>query len=381
MKKQTPKEIGEEIQKYFPYFAQDKLKEGKSKFKGTFEKNAEGLDVYQGTSSLFYDLCQIGALLTDIDRCNLHLKALDELMVKELLILVKGDAQNLRPQHTTQQRSKESDPVNLKLLSSKEKWLATNPPKFYGVLKRILWNHETKWGFNKEVNETPTLSGFVHPTSFNELLLKQARHWKDPGASINHGEYTHRLQWWIICSEHYCGGIYRLKADPVKRFRQLPKYATSSWRNPQIESEVQSTKSTVEVVAQQPTYADVYTNRSLWDYLCDAVPLNDTMAATTPASDSFRSPQFMNLYLTDPSRMLVEPKFPALYNFLVARFNKRTWQFVNNMLRPYKNALIKKWNLTNEDEFDKLFEDASKYGISDLYATVDGKIVTRPKKS
>jgi len=43
----------------------------------------------------------------------------------------------------------------------------------------------------------PNYAGFVFGNVFNEsLALKQ--HWKDVGAGPEHGEYTHRLQWYIL---------------------------------------------------------------------------------------------------------------------------------------------------------------------------------------
>ena len=205
-------------------------------------------------------------------------------------------------------------------------------------------------------------------------LLEQARHWKDPGASINHGEYTHRLQWWIICREHATRGLYQLKKPPVKRFTQFPKYTTKHWRGAQLAAN----DVTELTVGEHPGLTHVYTNRSLWDFLCDCVPADDSMRESTPASDTFRSPQYMNLYLTAPAREFDHPEIRVLYNYLVARFNKRTWQNANNMLRPYKAVLAKKWGM-NEEEFDLAFADVSKYGRTDVYATVDGQVVSKPK--
>lgn len=160
----------------------------------------------------------------------------------------------------------------------------------------------------------------------------------------------------------------------MKRFRQLPKYTTSYWRAAQIKAN----NATAETAALYPSLADVYTNRSLWDFLCDCVPADDSMRESTPASDTFRSPQYMNLYLTAPAREFDHPDIRVLYNYLVARFNKRTWQNANNMLRPYKAVLVKKWGMS-EEQFELAFADVSKYGQTDVFATVDGQVVSKPK--
>lgn len=371
MEKMSPGQIGADIQKFFPHFNSDKQKNDKAKFKGAFQ-NRDGLMVYAGESALFHDLCQIGALLTDEAVCLKHLKTLNEQMVLEFAQLNSEDPRIGSPTFT--QRAGNDHAYKG---VARPEWLLGKPPKFGGILKKILMAEELKWGFNgseAEPTELPTLSGFVHPDSFNDLLLRQARHWKDPGASIHHGEYTHRLQWWIICCEHASGGLYRLKQPPVKRFRQLPKYTTSYWRTAQIKAN----NATAETAGSYPSLADVYTNRSLWDFLCDCVPADDSMRESTPASDTFRSPQYMNLYLTAPAREFDHPEIRVLYNYLVARFNKRTWQNANNMLRPYKAVLAKKWGM-NEEEFDLAFADVSKYGRTDVYATVDGQVVSKPK--
>ena len=371
MEKKSPAQIGAEIQKFFPHFNSDKQKNDKAKFKGAFE-NRDGLMVYAGESALFHDLCQIGALLTDEAVCLTHLRELSRLMAEEFVTLNSEDPRVKSPTHTP--RATTGDAYKN---MDKPRWLLGNPPKFGGILKKILMKYELAWGFNGtevEPTETPTLSGFVHPESFNKLLLEQARHWKDPGASINHGEYTHRLQWWIICREHVTRGLYQLKKPPVKRFSQFPKYTTTHWRGAQLGAN----GLTEMTVGEHPGLTHVYTNRSLWDFLCDCVPADDSMRESTPASDSFRSPQYMNLYLTAPARALDQSNIGMLHNYLVARYNKRTWQNANQMLRPYMATLAAKWGMS-EMQFEETFADETKYGKLDILATVDGQVVNKPK--
>ena len=131
-------------------------------------------------------------------------------------------------------------------------------------------------------------------------------------------------------------------------------------------------------VGEHPGLTHVYTNRSLWDFLCDCVPADDSMRESTPASDSFRSPQYMNLYLTAPARALDQSNIGMLHNYLVARYNKRTWQNANQMLRPYMATLAAKWGMS-ETQFEQTFADETKYGKLDILATVDGQVVNKPK--
>lgn len=372
MIKKTPAEIGHEIAAHFPCF------NVKPKHKGAFEDRGSGVASFQGDSKRFHDFCQIGALLTDEAQCMKHLSDLSARLAGRL---VGGLSRGTIPGGSARLTGLGRMPHRItadeeKTLGPMKDWRTANPPKFYGVLKDTLFDDEKRWGFNvatKESGDVAVLSGFVHPTSFNDILLKQARHWKDPGASIAHGEYTHRLQWWIICREHETGGPYRLKAEPAERFKVLPKYVTAYWQEEQLR------RQGVKVGMQLPeSLGATFTNRSMWDFLCDAVPLNDSMAGTTPASDSFRSPQYMNLFLTGPGITSRFPRAGMLHAYLVARYNKRTWQYANNLLRPYKDVLARKWGISDE-QFDQMFQNESQYGKLDIMATVDGQIVVRPQ--
>lgn len=398
MKKLSPAQIGADIQRFFPYFGSDKTnKDGQMKFRGGFKTNGSELETYAGKSDLFHDLCQMGALLTDEHRCVLHLTSLSELMAEKLVHLSQDSRyaadKRLKNVYVAQNKIVDHDASgktdkgidqfkDLKNLIKTEddylkKWLETNPPKFYGVLNEILLSQEIKWGFNGgdkasidegemvSIVELPTLSGFVHPESFESLLLKQVRHWKDPGASAVHGEYTHRLQWWIVCCENEKMGPYHLRKPPAKRFAQLAKYKTEFWKD--------------AIVANNGGLvpAQFMLERTMWDFIFDCIPTKsrDFNVETTITSDSFRSPQYMNMYLTDPVQC--NPKLAVLQNYLVARFNKRILQ--KTIHSAYKEVLAKKWGLSS-DEFDKLYADESKYGKLDMEEGVLGKVVVKPKK-
>jgi hypothetical protein len=82
MVKKTPAEIGAEIKRYFPHFG------GGQKFNKTFAAKDDGASVYlsknEGGSDMFNDFCQIGALLTDRNRCLYHLEALSFELEREV---------------------------------------------------------------------------------------------------------------------------------------------------------------------------------------------------------------------------------------------------------------------------------------------------------
>ncbi|MEY4748935.1 MAG: hypothetical protein RIQ60_1149 [Pseudomonadota bacterium] len=114
--------------------------------------------------------------------------------------------------------------------------------KHHKVLSGFLTEFEAGQGFNQGAYEfetknklgndvtlatTPgkavTLPGFVPPMAFRQELLAKARHFKDPGVSTLHGEFTHRIQWYIVCEyaaqskllEHAPADIFKACARPV----------------------------------------------------------------------------------------------------------------------------------------------------------------------
>jgi hypothetical protein len=114
--------------------------------------------------------------------------------------------------------------------------------KHYKVLSGFLAECEAKQGFNQGAYEfetknklgddvtlatTPgkavTLPGFVPPMVFRQDLLAKARHFKDPSVGVLHGEFTHRIQWYIVCEyaaqtkllDHAPADLFKACARPV----------------------------------------------------------------------------------------------------------------------------------------------------------------------
>ncbi len=150
----------------------------------------------------------------------------------------------------------------------------------------------------------PTYHGFVQPAAFM-LQLERQTHWKDPGAQMIHGEFTHRLQWYAAIRHAPCD-----KAA-AKVFRAIGKFKTPYDRGGR----------------QGPP------NLYLWDALCDRtnakdVSFDDHLFRTHDAGDrglDFRSPENLNWYLMHEAR---DPhRWPLLKTFLIARYNKRRVQF------------------------------------------------------
>jgi Family of unknown function (DUF5636) len=97
----------------------------------------------------------------------------------------------------------EDDDTNLELFYQKH----------HKVLSSILNGYFYNQGFNQGSGsvvskdqrvpyadgKTPKLPGAVQPPEFRANLLRVGRHFKDPGVSPNHGDYTHQIQWYLVC--------------------------------------------------------------------------------------------------------------------------------------------------------------------------------------
>lgn len=343
-------------------------------------------------SKFFHDFCQIGALLTDEACCIRHLKTLNAGMIAQVKNEISKLSSKLRRifhakgyerevNRTFEQLSNLSRLVNvrptmsdytstsvremLSPLGTLAEWRhATGALDFRGILSKVLFEAEVMWGFNigeGGARPIPTLSGFLHPDNFIQDLLAQGRHFKDPGASMSHGEYTHRIQWWIICQEHYNGGTYRLKNAPIDVFKILGKHVTKHWK------------------AEMGEYADFLPEsmvmRTMWDQLVDSVPGDFPEANSTPNTDSFQSPHNLNYFIMKPENRRL---FPLLHNFLVTRYNRRAWDTVLGVKGELymHQALIDKWHYRKE-QFEST--DTDLVGIIDMLIGTSGKIVETPR--
>lgn len=108
--------------------------------------------------------------------------------------------------------------------------------KHHKVLSGFLTDFEAAQGFNEgaysfesknktgakvTLTTTPgravTLPGAVDADVFRQNLLEKARHFKDPGVGSLHGEFTHRIQWYIVCE--YARLTKQLQHTPADIFK------------------------------------------------------------------------------------------------------------------------------------------------------------------
>lgn len=158
---------------------------------------------------MFNDFCAIGSFLSNEQACLQRLAQLNESLVahaKRLKVLGKmttfklfGDSKQLKSLGTVEQ-----DGIEYAI------------HKHHKVLTSFLTDFEGKAGFNtgslppdpqasqsqpKLPAKPPSLTRFVAVDAFRAYLLKYAYHWKDAGVGWRHGEYTHRIQWYMVLME------------------------------------------------------------------------------------------------------------------------------------------------------------------------------------
>lgn len=180
------------------------------------------------------DCCAIGNLMTKADDCYEALKVLNGCLKKKLF-QVQGNT-----------------PL--------DKGKGEGELKQRGLLSGFFNVWEATFGFNAKATLTPTLTGFVRPDNFKAHLLQPGYHWKDPGVGVMHGEFSHRIQWYIVTQRNLTAKI--LKWPPLKIFEEF---------------------------AQPNCSGNMGT---IWDDIVDATTKTD-----------FRTPDKLHSYLNDPEQL------------------------------------------------------------------------------
>lgn len=169
------------------------------------------------------------------------------------------------------------------------------------LLARVLTEAEKRNGFSLQgpgwfekargvkTPDVPYMVSVVSAQVFDTQLLN-AQHWKDVGVSSRHGEFTHRIQWYVIC-----------RAGIVAAAKLMQKLADFGPKQDLLAS-------------------------AAWDALVDRAKSDEKQSALFKAVDTndFRCPEYFNDYLTSPNN---RHKFPLLHAFLKARKEKRDTSF------------------------------------------------------
>ena len=179
--------------------------------------------VPNGKASMVEDYAKIASLMTDKEACDAALVALNAVLVNS------AEQAQLRK---TNWRGRYRDSLKSEKFryTRSDGTVAEGKFKKHGnMLKTVLDRWEQQQGFNRETHSeeglpslpasTPLLTGFVQPPDFRKYLLKHGYHWTDIGVAERHGEFTHRLHWYIICRKSNAEPNW-LTNDPVTLFKE-----------------------------------------------------------------------------------------------------------------------------------------------------------------
>lgn len=327
----SPATFAKIIEKFCPHFAKEEQ---------------------QKKDDYFADFCKVGALLQDSKVCNQNLAKLNEAMELKY-------KQKLQQAIATYKMSNaNADPVGKKFedvkTASKGPSGYLPPPKvkpgggvpvldadrfkFWGSLNATLSEKETVWGFNENNLKTygaapgkiALLTGNVHQEVFRKDLLIAARHWKDPMVPEGHGEFSHRLQWYIVCAEqeHKFGGeTYKLQNDG-------PLLMVATARN-------------IYMLNKTLTGED----RWMWDLLFDS--FYNRGADDFNGTKTFRSPEFM---MSTYRSMITTGTADLLSLFIRYRLDKRVAMNLNRTddagteaAKEYLKNKLASWGIKEAD--------------------------------
>ena len=186
---------------------------------------------------------------------------------------------------------------------------------FQKLLTRALDSFEGSHGFVVSA-KLPIFAGFVYGKVFQETI-KNRMHFKDVGAGESHGEFTHRIQWYIAVTSGALVTVDQHKAGEVYG-------AIHRWLN------------------KAP--GDGGPLLQLWNYLFD---MQKSLLSDDEVLEEhdFRSPENLNTWLTGEIGFQT---YPLLSSFLKARKEKRKQYmletYFHKKLGPEKGAeAFKSW--------------------------------------
>ena len=187
------------------------------------------------------------------------------------------------------------------------------------LLARELTQLEIRCGFNTfnclGQERAQTYVAFISPEVFRKQLTL-GRHWKDPAVPGEHGEYTHRIQWYL-CAR--AGAV----AAPVDLFMWIGSVIDGNPEN-------------------KPN--------GLWDALFDRIDRTQgSFFKVDKAVTDSRCPESLTRYITDDQN---EQAWPLLHWYIKARLRKRSSYPLNNYFsaRSYVDKKLKAFGIEMKAE-------------------------------
>ncbi len=169
------------------------------------------------------------------------------------------------------------------------------------LLSKELTRVERDEGFSFNVgiltsNKAQLYVSVVSPENFRAQLAL-GRHWKDPGVPGAHGEFTHRIQWYVLAQS----GALGPRGTAVRVFKRCGSEDYVSELDPPVHG---------------ADWVD------LWQVLCDRDRHNggNTIAVRADSAQDFRCPEHFGEFLAG---QLDPGQYPLLRGFLEARAQKR----------------------------------------------------------
>lgn len=211
------------------------------------------------------------------------------------------------------------------------------------VMATVLREQELKHGFKAKPQEVPVLTGVVSAETFLNII-DQGRPMKDVLVSFAHGEYTHRIQWYIITLD-YEQNRSAYHKTPLELYRY-----------------------TYELGPCEPR---AYLRENMWACLFDRPekddpsdkPVKDTRSSRNDDAHShFSCPEYLHAYLVDPMRS--RPLLPSLHKVVKYRHDKRVregerlggfGEFKKSYIEKMKDSNNHLPEVNNPNDLDKIF--------------------------
>jgi hypothetical protein len=273
--------------------------------KDIIDEILERMPDFEQASEVHKKTCvQVAQFLNEGDKRLDRLTALESAM--ESVINTRLDQQGKAPL-TPQTRASLATTFEGRDSPGKDKL----PEEYRNVLSTVLKTNESQYGFSFNV-----FLGFVQPDTFR-LKLREGVQFKDPTVPGVHGEFTHRLQWYMITAPG--GGLSMPQSGWLEFYK---------WVGTMAHTKVKSNDE-----------AD-WAKQGLWDALFDRNNHKRANANgpynTKNSPMDFRSPENLHEYLTGSELNTC----PLLKAFLEGRHWKRwNMNLTSDDQRKAKEAL------------------------------------------
>jgi hypothetical protein len=180
--------------------------------------------------------------------------------------------------------------------------------RFSKLLTNVLGEAETEYPLTVNDTGPVTIVRFLDTGEFLKVV-QMGLHFKDPGAEVSHGEFTHRIQWYALKTAQ----VLKHPVGPVFRALGQGHYTNFACKGrPWSRSSACSSARTAEATP--------------WGALFDRTT-DDELHFMVSNPDDFRAPVNLNTWLTKGKE--AKERVPLLSAFLIMRRRKRGFLMAN----------------------------------------------------